>query len=88
MGNDSGHHKNEQLLRIVSEHFRKIRQQKGLSQEAIAMKADLSPKYISKFESSPTSMNPTLSAIGDMIFALDMSLTDFFGHVEKIKMRS
>ncbi len=61
--------------------LKKMRMQKGLSQEELAFKANLHRTYISQLERGLKS--PTLNTISTLADVLDISLTQFVKSIQE-----
>jgi len=61
--------------------LKKLRMQKGLSQEELAFKANLHRTYISQLERGLKS--PTLNTISTLADVLDISLTQFVKSIQE-----
>jgi len=62
------------LKDILAINLRKIRRDKNLTQEALAERAELSPRYIGKIESATVS--PTITVVGKLAEALAVEPCD------------
>lgn len=60
--------------------LRQLRQKQHLSQEALALKANITPAYVSQIERGIK--NPTVQMINTLCEAMDCSLTEFFCYVD------
>lgn len=65
--------KQETMLNKSGENIRKLRQQKGMSQDRLSKKADLALNTIVKIETGENP-NPTLETLQKIAKALDVSL--------------
>ena len=65
--------KDEEYLQAFGSHLRKIRKSKGLSQEKLAYKADLSLSQIGRIERGE--INPTICTIKVIAEALEVKIT-------------
>ena len=63
-----------------AEALREVREQKGISQEALAAKSSLDRTYISLLDRGQR--QPTLKSIAILANALDATLTDFARRIE------
>lgn len=68
------------ITNIVGQRLRSYRQQKGLTQEELAEKADLHPTYIGQAERGEK--NLTLVSLEKILAALELSFAEFFEHLE------
>ena len=66
------HVRDKKLLAAFGIHLRALRQSKGLSQQKLAYKADVSLSQISRIERGL--LNPTLSTLSALTKALNISL--------------
>lgn len=71
---------NEKLLTAFAEVLREVRQAAGLSQEDLADRADLSPRFISFLENRHR--QPTLTVVMALSVGLGLTLEEFAGRVE------
>lgn len=62
----------------VGERIRSLRQQKQLSQEQVALKAEITPAYLGQIERGEK--NPTLKAIEKLCDALNVTLVELFSN--------
>jgi transcriptional regulator with XRE-family HTH domain len=58
------------LKDVLATNLRRIRHDKDLTQEALAERAELSPRYIGKIERASTS--PTVTVLGRLAEALEV----------------
>ncbi len=67
--------------KLVGLRMKELRKSKGLSQEQLAEKADINPKYLSRMERGTE--NPTLDMLIKLTGALDVEMWEMFdfGHV-------
>lgn len=56
------------LVRLLGRNVREARQRKGLTQEALALEADMKRSYLSELEAGKR--NPTVRALGRLATAL------------------
>lgn len=70
----------ETIMIVVGQRLRAFRQQKKMTQEELAEKADLHPTYIGQVERGEK--NLTLVSLEKILIALDISFTDLFEHIE------
>ena len=68
------------ITNIVGQRIRARRQQKGLTQEELAERAELHPTYIGQAERGEK--NLTLVSLEKILNALDLSFSEFFEHME------
>jgi transcriptional regulator with XRE-family HTH domain len=66
----------EQLLQAVAKNMREIRESCGLSQEALALNADVDRTYVSQIERGVA--NPSLRVLWQLAIALNVSASDLF----------
>ena len=73
------------VLRKLGLRLKEIRKARGLTQEALAEKVDLSPQYLSRLEAGHQS--PSLETVARLAEALDMELWELFdlGHQGTVK---
>ncbi len=64
------------IQQIFGLRLRELRLEKGLSQEALGLKAELDRTYITSVENGKR--NVSIQAIQKIIKALDISFSDFF----------
>lgn len=64
------------LQEQFGKRVRELRQEKGLSQEALALKAELDRTYMTGIENGKR--NVSIQNIGKVIAALEISIQDFF----------
>ena len=64
----------------VGQRIKEIRTQLGISQEALANKADLDRTYVTDVENGRR--NISIENLEKLILALDTSVTDFFSSIE------
>jgi transcriptional regulator with XRE-family HTH domain len=64
--------KNKALIRSIDERIRKLRNEKGISQEELANEADIPLSQIGRIERGET--NPTISSLYVISQALDIEL--------------
>jgi len=62
------------LVRLLGENVREARRQRGLSQEALALDADMKRSYLSELERGKR--NPTVRALGRLAVALKIDPSD------------
>jgi len=65
---------NENVLKRFSERLTQIRKEKGLTQEALALKSDIDRTYIGRIESMKR--NPSLVVLDKIAKGLDIKLAD------------
>ena len=78
------------LLPKLGERLKEIRKIRGLTQEVLAEKVDLSPQYLSRLEGGHQS--PSLETVAGLAEALDLELSELFdfghqGTVKEIRVR-
>ena len=64
------------LRRIVARNLRRLRKERGLSQEELADRSDLNRNYVGMIEREENA--PTVDAIEQLADALDVDVTAFF----------
>ena len=70
-----------ELLEKISTEIKRLRKQKGLSQESLAFKIDIDRKYASLIEKGNT--NLSVSYLKKVCEGLDIKLSDFFKNIEE-----
>ena len=60
----------------IGGRLRTLRLKSGLSQEQLALEADITPAYLCQLEKD--TRNPTLALLGRVCDVLEISLSDFF----------
>ena len=66
------------LQKIIGERIRLLREEKGLSQQALASMCDFEKSNMSRLEAGNT--NPTIYTLHKISTALDISLIELFEH--------
>ncbi len=61
---------------LVGQNIRKIRQTRGLSQENLALKAEMNPSYVGQVERGEKS--PTIDSLEKIANGLDVELEELF----------
>ena len=69
------------LKDVLATNLRRIRHAKELTQEALAERAELSPRYIGKIESASTS--PTVTVLGRLAEALEVDPCELLRFVSR-----
>lgn len=64
------------VQKLVAWNIRRLRVAKGLSQEALAVDADIDRTYVSRLER--VQENPTLAVLDRLADALEVEVTDLF----------
>ena len=64
----------------LGEKIRRMRNQKGLTQEELADRCELTKGYISQLENDLTS--PSIATLIDILYALGTDLKEFFSDIE------
>jgi len=72
--------KRRPILTALGKRLRFFREQKKLTQESLAEKADLDPTYISGIERGVR--NPSVLSLAPIAKALGVSLSEFFSGVD------
>jgi transcriptional regulator with XRE-family HTH domain len=62
------------LVQLLGSNVRKARKAKGMSQEELALEADMKRSYVSDLERG--TRNPTVRALGRLALALDLEPGD------------
>lgn len=70
-----------ELLEKISTEIKRLRKQKGLSQESLAFKIDIDRKYASLIEKGNT--NLSVNYLNKVCEGLDTKLSDFFKNIEE-----
>ncbi|MDG1191938.1 MAG: helix-turn-helix transcriptional regulator [Flavobacteriaceae bacterium] len=70
-----------ELLEKISTEIKRLRKQKGLSQESLAFKIDIDRKYASLIEKGNT--NLSFNYLKKVCDGLDTKLSDFFKNIEE-----
>ena len=65
------------MVNSVSKNIRRIRQEKGMSQDRLSKKADLALNTIVKVETGEN-LNPTVETLRKIAKALDIPIGDLF----------
>lgn len=78
------------LLPKLGSRLKEIRKTRGLTQEALAEKIDLSPQYLSRLEGGHQS--PSLETVARLAEALNLELSELFdfghqGTVKEVRVR-
>ena len=68
--------KDEKYLKAFGKHLRKLRKEKGFTQESLAYKADLSLSQIGRIERGE--INPTISTINHIAKTLNVDTCQLF----------
>lgn len=73
------------LLHKLGARLKEIRKARGLTQEALAEKVDLTPQYLSRLEAGHQS--PSIETVARLAEALDLELFEVFdfGHQGTVK---
>ncbi|WP_026836161.1 helix-turn-helix domain-containing protein [Eubacterium xylanophilum] len=69
----------------LGERVQSIRKASGLSQEELALRADITPTYMGQIERNIK--NPTIRVLERICEALDVSLADFFSEKETSRIQ-
>ena len=69
-------HRTTQARAAIAANLRRLREARGLSQEALAEAADLSAIYLAAMEQARPTANPTLKALVAIAAALECELGD------------
>jgi len=70
------------LKQLVGENVRALRKARGLSQEELGEKADLSYKFIGEVERG--TVNPSLDSLAGIAAALNVQIVRLFGDPQQI----
>ena len=68
--------RDEELLKKFGENLRRIRWEKGISQETLAFKANIQPSQVARIERGE--LNTTISTINIIAKALEIDLKELF----------
>ncbi len=74
-----------EIKRLVGSRIKQLRKAKGLSQEVLAEKADLSNKYLSSIERG--NENPTLDTFIKLAQAMDVEFFELFHYSREQSLR-
>lgn len=66
----------EEGLKLVAKRIKEIRSDKGITQEELSYRSELTLSQIARIETVKT--NPTISTIFKIIKSLEVSVNDFF----------
>lgn len=66
----------EEGLRLLAKRIKEIRSQKGITQEELAYRSELTLSQIARIET--IKINPTISTVFQIIKSLEVSLNEFF----------
>lgn len=66
----------------IGERIHELRTQRGLSQEQLALNAEITPTYLGLLERNLK--NPTYKVIEKICIALEISLSDFFSNTSLV----
>ena len=66
----------EEGLRLLAKRIKEIRSQKGITQEELAYRSELTLSQIARIET--VKINPTISTVFQIIKSLEVSLNEFF----------
>ncbi len=73
------------LPRVLGRNVREIRKQRGLSQEQLALDADMKRSYVSDLERG--TRNPSLKAVGRLADALNVEAALLLAPLEKADLK-
>ena len=65
-----------EIGRLVGRNIRRLRLDRGLSQEVLAFEARLNPSYVSQIETAAKS--PTVATLQKLALALKVPIVEFF----------
>lgn len=68
--------RNEQIIQKVGKNLRRIRSEKGLTQEQLAEESSVSQVQIARIESGK--LNTTISTVAALASAMKVDIADFF----------
>lgn len=66
----------QQVVEKVGQNLLKIRKEKGLSQQELALRSDIEKPYIRKIEKGRT--NPTIKTLAKICFSLEIPINQIF----------
>lgn len=69
------------LRQTVARNVRRLRQQRGLTQEELAARAGINRNYVGMIEREENS--PTVDKLESLAIALDVDVTEFFAAVRR-----
>lgn len=73
------------VRRVVGRNLRRVRLERGLSQEALAHDAGSTPSFVSQIESGTRS--PTITKLNDLATALRVPITEFFAEIKAAPLK-
>jgi len=76
--------RDKQLMASFGLRIRQLRMEKGLSQQNLADRAEIEISQVYRIEKGKT--NTTLSTIGALASALDISIAEIFSNLETAKL--
>lgn len=71
-------HDDEYYYKIVRINIKRIRLEKGLTQQDLADMTELSREYICDIENESRNKHPTLAVLGRIAEAMDVHIVNFF----------
>ncbi len=69
------------VRRVVGTNLRRLRLERGLSQEALAHDADIAPSFLSQMENGKRS--PTITMLQGLADTLRVSIVEFFADTKQ-----
>ena len=71
-------HDDEYYYRIVRKNIKRIRLEKGLTQQDLADMTELSREYICDIENESRNKHPTIAVLGRIAEAMNVHIVNFF----------
>jgi len=71
-------HDDEYYYKIVRYNIKRIRNERGLTQQDLADMTELSREYICDIENESRNKHPTISVLGRIAEAMDVHIVNFF----------
>ncbi len=71
-------HDDEYYYKIVRKNIKRIRNERGLTQQDLADMTELSREYICDIENESRNKHPTISVLGRIAEAMDVHIVNFF----------
>ena len=76
-------HDDEYYYMIVRKNMKRIRNERGLTQQDLADMTELSREYICDIENESRNKHPTIAVLGRIAEAMDIHIVNFFVSDEK-----
>lgn len=67
------------ITETIGNRIKELRKEKGISQEKLALNAELDRTYVAGVESGKR--NPSIKSLEKILIALDVSFEDFFKNI-------